>query len=902
MKSYSFIDGNGTFELKDADRMSYLYFPVASVNGMMGAVTPELGGDLKTSQNTFILEPVSSDNLHNNRSTRNFWISALRDGDSKAVLVSATGASAAQHASKASGDKDADQVTVYGGLLYQRVVRQMPKVGLKCEVTTFVPSGTDVKAEITRVDITNTGSDDIHITPTAAVPIYGRSADNIRDHRNVTSMLNRVLVTEYGIVNDPTLTFDERGHRRNKISYGLFAADVTDGTNAPAGFCPVVEDYIGEGGTFDAPSYPAVHEPEMKPGDRVDGFEVIGAARFDARTIKASEKASYIFILTLNENGEAADDEATILSHASSLQKDILPFLNSATERSAFEAQKEYWIRRDNVRFRSGDKSFDNWMYWVGIQPMLRRIYGCSFLPHHDYGKGGRGWRDLWQDCLALIIMDPSDVRDMLAENFGGVRTDGTNATIIGSGRGEFIADRNGITRVWMDHAMWPFMTMELYINQSGDFGILDETAPYFIDRQVMRGEKLLSKDDHTDDDIASMKSEGTVLEHLLLQNMAAFFDIGEHGHMRIRGADWNDALDMAAKRGESVAFTAAYAGNMRRLASLLDKYSEVTHKDSIEMASEIELLFGTGDSDDDRRDILSSYCSLVKEGFKAPVKSIKISDIREDLLAKAEHIAAHITESEWFTDASGYSRFNGYYDDSGRPLESIADGRMMLTSQVFTIMSGIASEEQISGIVRSADKYIYDEAIGGYRLNTNFREVKTDMGRMFGFAYGQKENGAVFSHMTTMYGNALYTRGFKKEGFKVIDTLYRHAADFESAGIYPGVPEYFDPKGRGVYHYLTGAASWLMLTVLTEMFGVKGQWGDIVFEPKLLPEQFDGEGKAGVSMEFNGCPIDITYVKTSSGDSVTAVEVDGVVMDGNRVPADKLSTDKTTYIRVTLD
>ena len=126
MKSYSFIDGNGTFELKDADRMSYLYFPVASVNGMMGAVTPELGGDLKTSQNTFILEPVSSDNLHNNRSTRNFWISALRDGDSKAVLVSATGASAAQHASKASGDKDADQVTVYGGLLYQRVVRQMP--------------------------------------------------------------------------------------------------------------------------------------------------------------------------------------------------------------------------------------------------------------------------------------------------------------------------------------------------------------------------------------------------------------------------------------------------------------------------------------------------------------------------------------------------------------------------------------------------------------------------------------------------------------------------------------------------------------------------------------------------------------------------------------------------------
>ena len=48
----------------------------------------------------------------------------------------------------------------------------------------------------------------------------------------------------------------------------------------------------------------------------------------------------------------------------------------------------------------------------------------------------------------------------------------------------------------------------------------------------------------------------------------------------------------------------------------------------------------------------------------------------------------------------------------------------------------------------------------GGYRLNTDFKEEKFDLGRMFGFAYGEKENGAVFSHMTVMYANALYQRG----------------------------------------------------------------------------------------------------------------------------------------------
>ena len=166
-------------------------------------------------------------------------------------------------------------------------------------------------------------------------------------------------------------------------------------------------------------------------------------------------------------------------------------------------------------------------------------------------------------------------------------------------------------------------------------------------------------------------------------------------------------------------------------------------------------------------------------------------------------------------------------------------------------------------------------------------------MGRMFGFSYGQKENGAVFSHMTVMFGNALYSRGFKEEGWKVLGTLYRHATDFDQSKIYPGVPEYFDPKGRGVYHYLTGAASWLMLTVLTEMFGIKGSYGDMVFEPKLLPSQFDSENKASVSFEFNGKPVTVIYKKASNASSVQKITVDGsLVSEGTNVlPKDKIGS-----------
>ena len=173
MKGYEFVDDKGTFKLEDPDLYSYLYFPDGASSGMMGSLTPEFGGDLKTSQNTFILEPVSSDNLHNNRSTRNFWL-YLEDG----TLVSAMGASASANARKFTSEKD--KVTLYGGLLWQKVERDISGTDIKTEVTTFVPVETTDRIELTKVKITNTGSSPITFTPTAATPIYGRSADNIR--------------------------------------------------------------------------------------------------------------------------------------------------------------------------------------------------------------------------------------------------------------------------------------------------------------------------------------------------------------------------------------------------------------------------------------------------------------------------------------------------------------------------------------------------------------------------------------------------------------------------------------------------------------------------------------------------------------------------------------------------
>ena len=44
--------------------------------------------------------------------------------------------------------------------------------------------------------------------------------------------------------------------------------------------------------------------------------------------------------------------------------------------------------------------------------------------------------------------------------------------------------------------------------------------------------------------------TQGSILEHLLIQQLTAFYEVGDHNIYRLRGADWNDALDMASEHG----------------------------------------------------------------------------------------------------------------------------------------------------------------------------------------------------------------------------------------------------------------------------------------------------------------------------------------------------------------
>ena len=820
-KPWEFTDNFGSFEFTGADKIRSLYFPLANET-IMSSISPDLHGDIKTCQNSFLLAPVSRIDLINSKSSRNFWVYI----DEKRVWSVVKG----------------HRVNLSAGLLWQKVTTENKKISLRAEILSFIPSlGEPV--EIMQVILTNTSSKKIKLTPTAAIPIYGRSADNIRDHRHVTSLLQRINLHKYGVVVGPTLSFDESGHKANKTNY--FVLGMSDKKNAPEYIYTTQEIFCGEAGDLEAPE--SILKNLLPTDAGIQGKEAMGGLRFRQVRLSPGKSVSYTILLGITK------DEGQVNSI-------IRKFNNSNKIKAAYAQTKRHWQElAEKNQIATGNPDFDNWFRWINIQPVLRKIFGCSFLPDFDYGKGGRGWRDLWQDCLSLILTNPEDARKLLINNFSGVRIDGSNATIIGKKEGEFISDRNNLSRVWMDHGVWPLITLNLYMNETGDFNILFEQVPYFRDHQLCRAAETESGWNKSYGQKLKTKSgkiyRATVLEHLLTQNLVQFFNVGSHNYVRLEGADWNDGLDMAKENGESVAFSAMYAHNLLLLSDLLLKIG----KRKIEIARELNIFLGKVNYNDvsPKISILNKYFSQTQFAVSGKKINLDAQILAGNLREKAQWLMRHIQKKEWLQ--CGF--FNGYYDNQKKRVEGVKGNitKMMLASQVFPIMGGTADKKQIEAILKSVGKYLRDKKLKGIHLNTDFKQEQPNLGRAFSFVYGDKENGAFFSHMTVMYAYALYSRGYVKEGWQVLNSIYDMALD-NRGKIYPCLPEYFNAEGRGMYSYLTGSASWFVLTMLTQVFGVRGEGGNLAIEPKLTAQQFKHSAVISITKIFAGRKLQIRF------------------------------------------
>ena len=871
---YEYLPDGTSFVSRKAFGLRQIYFPLCGVDaeGIKSSITPRLSGDIKIDKDHYLTKPASVEDLRGD--ARNFF--CYVHGGEVVSLVSGDGSDA----------------SVEAGMLWHTLKRVHAGASLEMEALNFVPIS-DENVELMRVTVRNVSGEERVITPTFSLPMFARALSNKHDHEHVTSLLHRIEQLPSGVCVEPTMIFNERGHRPNEAVYYVLGADAK--SRDPVGTFPTTEGFYGEGGNAAAPE--AVMDnisSTVLPGGSIDGKEAVGALRFADETLAPGASCAYLIIMGIDPNRE---EMSGTFNHFNSPEKFD----------AALEKNKTYWSEKARViEFSTGNPAHDAWMRWVALQPVLRRVFGCSFLPEHDYGKGGKGWRDIWQDMLSLILIEPEHIRKALVENFAGVRIDGSNATIVGGTSGEFLSDRNGIARVWMDHGAWPLLTLVLYINQTGDHDILLSENTYFRDgarsRATGRDPAWTPEGGLCLTDRHERVYRGSVIEHILVEHLTQFFNVGEHNIIRLEDADWNDGLDMARERGESVAMMSLYGGNFLALADLLEDFSSASGTKDIYLAAEVKALLDslTGisvDYDDPqakRKFLFETYFSSVQPSISGEREEVPVKGIAEDLRRKGNWIFEHIRTNEMVAvehEGRKDHWFNGYYDNKGKRVEGLDDDhvRMTLIGQVFPVMSGLARYEEIESVVEAVGAHLRDGPSGGLRLNTDFHLAHyLDLGRAFGFAYGTKENGAFFNHMTVMYAYALYKRGFVREGYAALDAIYRMCADARRGKIYPGIPEYFDLEGRGRYHYLTGSASWMVLLKLTEAFGVRGEKGDLRIAPKLVKEEFDPRtGVAAVTSRFAGKKVIVTYKNARKLD-YGAYRIVKVFLNGDLVALDE--------------
>jgi cellobiose phosphorylase len=840
-------ENDGSFLAPFADHISRLYFPLMNHHGMKCSITPELKGDMASAFQNYLTAPTVTEELHRNISGRNFWIKIKGQAP-----WSATGNSVFQRRQKWSDTNEYSEVEGKIGAFISR--RKSEDLGIEAEISVFVPN-TDDHVELMKVSITNKTKKALTYTATAATALFGRHADNFRDHRQVTTMFQKTFIEKNGVRIKPLIVHDEHGHGVNKVQYAVLGFE-EDGSQ-PDHIWPLLKDFIGEGGSLDNPEviYHDLDPPVYAKGE-YDGQEAIGALQFREKILQAGETASYIILHGITE------DEKKLKIWGGKFGKGIY-----------FDAHLKdtlsYWNKLTTaVSVNTADDQFDNWVKWVSYQIKCRQIFGNSYLPDFGYGRGGRGWRDLWQDLLSIFLVDPESAKEEMVNSLKGIRVDGSNATIIGTEPGTFIADRNNVPRTWCDHGAWPVFAINFYIEQTGDVDILLQDIPYWKDQFSHRSKKRDPEFNpaHGNKQKTSDGNEyhGSILEHLLIQQLSAFYNVGEHNILLLEGGDWNDTYDMARERGESTGFYAFYAENLKIIARWLEALAD-RGLDYVPLLKEINALLNTNGHKkpytiEAKQQRLQAFFDDVQTHVSGEYEMIGIQTLILDLILKAEHIIEVVREQEWVQLDKEKGFFNGHYDNLGQPVDGEKGDRVMidLTTQVMSTMHDMATKEQLRSLMKAADRYLKDGR--GYRLCTPFTGIDLNVGRITGFVYGHKEHGSKWMQQNIMLAYGLYHQGFSGKAFEVLNDAYLLSTDSATSKIFPGLPSYFEPGDRGAYAYLTGSSTWFILTLVTKAFGVRGELGHLCLHPQLHPSQFDESGKASITMIFRGKKIKVVY------------------------------------------
>lgn len=505
------------------------------------------------------------------------------------------------------------------------------------------------------------------------------------------------------------------------------------------------------------------------------------------------------------------------------------------------------------LQIETGDQKFDTYVnknlpFQVLYQTFVSRSFDLTQKGYREIGF--REIQDIFVSMYYLVSMGRADfAKSLLKEWISKVFEFGYvyhNFFWKGKEAGK-----------WSDDGLWLLQAVYRYISYTGDTAFLDECYP-------VAGEENRNR------------SVYDTLKAII--RYSSEISVGAHGMPLIDFADWNDCLQIDTDY-------------------LTGPEKEKLYKEG---ASAEQIRNGGSES------VMNAFLlKLAIDHMTSFAEAKKDTEYVDYLKKSGENLTASIQKHAWKEDFFARVLFNRYGDEitylgakgDGFSADPSIDGTYFLNSFSWSVLSDVATEEQIGIMVDQIEKYLKTPYGLILMSPTDLSKVakKTATGHYFP---GDRENAGVFKH-ATMMGTAAMLKAAKsvenKElakrllnlAFWMVDLVLPYKTmerPFETCGNPRWCTQYNNSQtGENIGPTLSGTSTWMLITLIDKL-GIEYKENKLVLNPILKED----EEKVTYTVRFFNAYYRVTINKPKGiyriKDSAYTLTVDNNKISGNAV------------------